>query len=126
MFSFKELLNSDAYQKEAESWAKTFIFVSFAIAAYFVFFTEYTYGWNWIWIAPVLLFGSSLLLSMPAMILFSYLSYLYGKNVDYLSDGSIKSNGIKGNMIKFLKGTWSLVAPIICGVIVYYFLLAIA
>ncbi len=125
MFSFKDLLNSESYQKESEKWAKIFIFVSFSIAAYFMFFTNYEIGWNWFWLVPVLLFGSSILLAMPSMVLFTYLSFLYGKNVEYQSDGAVKPKNLKGRMIGVLKSMWSLCAPIACGFIVYNFIILV-
>lgn len=121
-FTFKQIANSEAYQIQSEKSAKLFITVTFIVALCMTIWGDLSFSLHWFWIAPLLLFGSSILLAMPSMIVFIWIASLQSRHMHYELDGSIHFKNQKALHLQLLKIIWGIISPIFCGFITYYFL----
>ena len=120
--TFNNLINSEAYNSQAEEWSKSHIFVAFLIVVYAVFFSNFYIGWNWLWVLPVILFGSSLIIAMPTMVVNVWLASIMSPHMHYEIDKPPIPRNTKGKLIKFIKYLWFFIALGIQGFAVYKFL----
>ncbi len=104
--SFKEIVMSDAFQRNAEIYAKTMIFVSVATILVNYFLTDTAtfigavlllVGWS--------LMGVSILVALPCYVLYVWLVSKMSAHTAFANGEEIKTT--KGNFWKLLSAVWN-------------------
>ncbi len=80
-FTYKEIVVSPSYQKEADSWSKVAIVSALIGAAGIGYEPNYTLGLHWIWLLPSLIFAISLFYSGPLMTIYTILTSFQSDHV---------------------------------------------
>ena len=123
--SFKQILDSQAYQIQAANSSKAAIFISLFVAVIFGLSSEQTIGiWNWLWVIPVLIFGISIFVAMPLFMIQVYLASLASGHLT--EDVPPKAENFLGSFLILIKNTWDLFSLFISGFVTYIFLTMVA
>lgn len=119
-------MDSAAYQKEADSWAKAAIAIAVGTALYVAIFSDFFLGWHWLWVAPTIFFGSSILWGMPTMFVQVCLASWASKYVSFDESGVPRPINRVGSLLMLLKNMWGLILAPVEIWIVYGFLKFVA
>jgi hypothetical protein len=118
--SFKEIISSEAYQKQATSWCKNHIFTGLIVAVATVWFGSVSLGLHWLWVFPVLLFGISLVVSLPTMAVLVWLVTVQSSHMKFAFGIPPPADAV-GKFLNIAKTIWSIASCALAGYASYLF-----
>jgi len=119
--SVKDIINSQAYQTQAEAWSKSHIFTAVIVTIFAFIFTDINFSWNLI-LAFIIIFGASLIIAMPTMFINVFLASLMSPHMTDIPFEKPKPINFKGKIYKLIQYLWAILSLIITAYVTYKFL----